>query len=181
MSIQDLGSIGELVAAIATVATLVYLAIQVRQNTRALRSSTFQEISNDMSVSSQTLSSSPDLSAIMVKGSETLSTLTAEESIRFSFFLLMTFRRLESTYVQRQSGFIGRELTAGFERSVISTIDSGGGAEWWNTAKPAFSSDFVEYVDKKLREDPAPRVHPGFGGTRPTDDLSSAAQTKDSK
>ena len=37
MSIQDLGSIGELIAALATVATLAYLAVQIRQNTRALR------------------------------------------------------------------------------------------------------------------------------------------------
>jgi hypothetical protein len=36
VSLQDLGSIGELVAAIATVATLVYLAIQVRHDSRAL-------------------------------------------------------------------------------------------------------------------------------------------------
>jgi len=33
ITIQDLGSIGELIAAIATIATLAYLAIQIRQNT----------------------------------------------------------------------------------------------------------------------------------------------------
>lgn len=38
MSIQDLGSLGELVAAIATIATLIYLATQIRQNTRMLES-----------------------------------------------------------------------------------------------------------------------------------------------
>lgn len=35
MSIAELGSIGELVGAIATVATLAYLAIQIRGSTRA--------------------------------------------------------------------------------------------------------------------------------------------------
>ena len=40
MTIQDLGSIGELVAALATVATLAYLAIQIRQNTLQLEQST---------------------------------------------------------------------------------------------------------------------------------------------
>ena len=35
MTLQDLGSIGELVGALATIATLVYLAIQIRANTRA--------------------------------------------------------------------------------------------------------------------------------------------------
>ena len=36
MTIQDLGSIGELIAAIATIFTLVYLAFQINQNTRAI-------------------------------------------------------------------------------------------------------------------------------------------------
>lgn len=39
MSLQAVGAIGELIAAIATVATLVYLTIQVRHNSRALRRS----------------------------------------------------------------------------------------------------------------------------------------------
>ncbi len=42
MTIQDLGSIGELVAAIATLATLGYLAVQIRQNTRSMRAAAFQ-------------------------------------------------------------------------------------------------------------------------------------------
>jgi hypothetical protein len=37
VTIQDLGSIGEFVAAIATLVTLVYLAFQVRQNTQIAR------------------------------------------------------------------------------------------------------------------------------------------------
>ena len=34
MSILELGALGELVGAIAVVVTLIYLAIQLRQNTR---------------------------------------------------------------------------------------------------------------------------------------------------
>ena len=41
MTIQDLGSIGELIAAIATLATLVYLAAQIRQNMRAIMATSF--------------------------------------------------------------------------------------------------------------------------------------------
>jgi hypothetical protein len=40
VTIQDLGSLGEFVAAIATVATLLYLAIQIRQSNALLLSST---------------------------------------------------------------------------------------------------------------------------------------------
>ena len=36
MTIQDLGSIGALIAAVATAARLIYLTFQLKQNTRAL-------------------------------------------------------------------------------------------------------------------------------------------------
>ena len=39
MPIQEVGSIGELIAAIATIITLVYLAFQIHQNTRAVKAS----------------------------------------------------------------------------------------------------------------------------------------------
>jgi hypothetical protein len=37
VTIQDLGSLGEFIAAIATVATLGYLAVQIRQNTNSVK------------------------------------------------------------------------------------------------------------------------------------------------
>ena len=40
MNIQDLGSIGEFVAAIATIATLIYLALQIRQSSRSVDAAT---------------------------------------------------------------------------------------------------------------------------------------------
>jgi len=42
VTIQDLGSLGELVGAIATVLTLLYLAFQIRQNSHLIQSSIVQ-------------------------------------------------------------------------------------------------------------------------------------------
>ena len=55
MTIQALGIMGELISAVATVATLVYLAIRLKQNTCVLRSQTFQQNSMDMSLKSNLL------------------------------------------------------------------------------------------------------------------------------
>lgn len=166
MDIQDLGSIGELLAALATIATLAYLAVQVRQNTRALTSSTFQAISNDMSISSEAISTHPNLADVIFKGRGNLDDLSPPERLQFSFFLLMTFRRLESLFIQRKMGFVGPELTEGFERSVISVIaGDGGGAQWWHESKEAFSAEFTAYVDAKLQTEQFPQIHPGVGGS----------------
>ena len=46
MTIQDLGSLGELLAAIATFVTLLALAVEIRENTRAMRAASHHTISN---------------------------------------------------------------------------------------------------------------------------------------
>lgn len=163
MTIQDLGSIGELIAALATVATLVYLAAQVRQNTRALRSSTFQEIAGAMSSTTEAISTHPELASLIAKASEGLTDLTPEERVRYSFILLTTFRRLETVYVQRESGLIEPELTVGFEHSALSVLSGGGGAEWWQDMKSAFSEKFATHVDSRIASGQLRGIHRGFG------------------
>ena len=46
MTIQDLGSLGELIAAVVTVATLAYLALQIRQNTKSVRASSRLDVAS---------------------------------------------------------------------------------------------------------------------------------------
>jgi hypothetical protein len=41
MNIMELGALGEFVGSIGVIATLVYLAIQIRQNSRTLQSTSF--------------------------------------------------------------------------------------------------------------------------------------------
>jgi hypothetical protein len=173
VGIQELGSLGELIAAIATIGTVAYFAVQVRQSTRALKSSTFQAISNDMSVSSEAVSTNSELASVINRATAGLADLSATERSQYHFFLLMTFRRLESVYVQRELGFIAPELTRGFEQSVISAISNGGGAEWWSNAKPAFSEQFVAYVDKRLATESFPGIHPGFDFSENSEGQSS--------
>ncbi len=42
MTLEDLGNLGEFLGAIGVIVTLVYLAVQVRQNTRMMRANVRQ-------------------------------------------------------------------------------------------------------------------------------------------
>ena len=79
MNIQDLGSIGELVAALATLLTLGYLAIQLKQNTSALKSQTFQQSSMDMSLTANSVSSDGELAKIIIKAENGMASLNPDE------------------------------------------------------------------------------------------------------
>ena len=163
MTLQDLGNLGELVAAIATVLTLGYLAIQLRQNTRALRSQTFQQSSMDMSLTANAISSDGELAEIVVKASNGIGVLSPEERVRFHFWMLVAIRRFEAIYVQGVYGSIAPIRIEGFERSIITLLSSVGPLEWWESSKSAFSSDFVKYADEKIAtKDYVEPLHPGM-------------------
>jgi len=163
VTIQDLGSLGELIAALATIATLVYLAAQVRQNTRALRSSTFQGVSEQMAQNVGPLIADAGIAPLLIKGQPGLDHLTPEERLRFQSFFQMTFRRMEAVHVLATLGSLEPGHVRGFELSILSTLHAPGPREWWKSAKATFNRSFADHVDAWLAANAAPESHPSLG------------------
>ena len=161
MTFQDLGSIGELIAAIATLVTLAYLALQLKQNTTALKSQTFQQSSMDMSLTANSISSDGELAKIIIKAENGLNALSSDEKLRFHFWMLVAVRRFEAIYIQALYGSIERKRIEGFERSILSLL-SNVGSEWGNKTKSALSDEFIAYADKNIDSGSfTSAVHPG--------------------
>ncbi len=89
--------------------------------------------------------------------------LSPEERIRFHFWMVVALRRFEAIYVQGNYGSIDQIRIEGFERSILTLISFGGPAEWWNSLKTAFGSNFVKYANEKLSTDSYQKpIHPGL-------------------
>ena len=86
MTIQDLGSIGEFVAAIATLITLLYLALQLRNNGRVSRFDAYLK-TRQMVAESQRILSDPDRARLWRVGLSDPDALTEDE--RISFFQIL--------------------------------------------------------------------------------------------
>jgi len=163
MNWDAIGAVGEFIGAILVGATLIYLAFQLRQNTKALTSSTFQAVSSNMASNMEFFAGDPTISALLVQAQDGLGELKAEERARFGYVMAMAFRRIETVFVQRSLGFIDARLTEGFERSAISAFSSGGVREWWEASKRAFSDDFSSWIDQQLATNPIKPIHAGLG------------------
>ena len=150
MTVEQLGNIGEFVAAIATVITLVYLAFQLRQNTRALKATAFQHVTSEMGKNVEHIMDNGELAEILVKGTVEPETLTPAERLRLSAVYVSSFRRLESVYVQHSLGTMEQENKQGFEKSMIPLLQFPFGREWWSEAKVAFYAPFVHHIDEGL-------------------------------
>lgn len=162
MSLQDLGSLGELIAAVATVATLVYLAIQVRDNSRAVnRSNEFAQASSIHQITelfnelNWRLASDGELADIYTRalaGEE----LSATEATRFQAFVNTYIATIENLEGQQglELGYSELDSTSALDllapvvRQLLETRD---GATWWQeTAPHLYTAEFRSRVDAAM-------------------------------
>ena len=161
--------ISQLVAAAGVILSLIFLAIQLRQNTKAVRSASIQNLVQSLSDTAQANIDNPYVVPIMLKANAGPGHLTDEERVRLHFWFVMAFRRFEGVYFQRKLGLVDFAIIDGFERSHLSMLASPSGQAWWSGAKGIFNSGFVSYVDEQLSKGDVASLHPvvrnpGAGG-----------------
>ncbi len=152
MTLQDLGSIGEFVAAIATLLTLIYLAAQIRQNTRAVRSTAFQQVVDSFSEISLAMGLNPEVSEIFDRAREDPSSLDSGEQSRYRLILLSFFRRAESVFFQSEQGTLEAESWEGIRESLKVILRGQGGRQFWDENSHVFNSRFRTFVESELLE-----------------------------
>jgi len=159
---EAVGAIANLFAAIGVIATLIYLSIQIRQNTKAVRSSSIQNLVQSFSTTAQAAVENEYIVPLLLKANAGPGGLTEEERGRLHFWFIMTFRRFESVYFQRDLGIVDAEVIDGFERSHIAILASKSAQEWWANSKGIFNSGFVSYVEDLLEKGIPKTLHPVF-------------------
>ena len=124
MSIMELGALGEFVGAIAVVVTLAYLAVQIRQNTRAMEESRRLALAQTYQVRADALqdmlvraADSEHIGPIIAKLTEagypenlaSLDQLTAMERGRFRQWQIAQQTHWDNMFYQYQQGFLDEE------------------------------------------------------------------------
>ena len=150
MTIQDLGSIGELIAAIATVATLVYLAIQIRANTIVTRAEARRATRPASSATNLAVVNNGEVARIFRIGHADVSKLDADEWVRFSFLMGELIGNFGEAYREVSAGILPEK---DFENQIILVaqfLTTPGGQRFWQQFGPSFPKDFREFVDHSV-------------------------------
>ena len=154
MTIQDLGSAGEFVAAIATVATLIYLAVQLRGSNRLARASASRAPNSDLNGLNAAFGTDPGFREAMRKILNGASRAELEPDQR----TVLDFYLISITNIQEQ---LFREIRAGIlERDAL---DFGGAGLFrlpfyrssWPLYRGYLSSSFVTEFESKYELDPS--------------------------
>jgi len=150
--IQDLGSIGEFVAAIATLATLIYLAIQIRQNTRAVKATSFMESQHFFASLHENLAHDPDLMEIGLNAfdpNRTLADFSRKEQFTLGMLGRSVMQRTEAQYYLHKNGFLEDEFWEMRRSWMRGWFDLPVWKEWWSTERNqgTVSPSFIESIE----------------------------------
>ena len=176
MTIQDLGSIGELIGAIAVVISLVYLALQVRQNTQSNMILASQNLVNQNSALIERVGSNAELAALLQKGqTKGFDALTPEEELQFNCNMLAIYNQFELAFHQYRRGNLLPEIWNKFAYEIPIWISLPGGSSWYAKDKERYSPEFRKYIDDRLRTYVPPAEIPTLGRTRDKVDAADDA------
>ena len=143
---EFLGGIGGMVAAIGVIATLLYLARQIHQNTKSVQSSNFGTWIDATNALHPLLMQITDFHE---EAANDARELTSSEWWAFHFGAVQAFYAWEAVFLFYKNGTVDDEYFESRMRTVHRTLrDRAGYKKWWDDwAVDLYDRRFVDYVN----------------------------------
>lgn len=153
MNWDAIGATGEVIGAIAVVATLIYLSLQIRSAQRDAQTSNFHRVADSFNDLNRLIASDPKMADLFNKGMADFGALEEVERTQFSFLCITAVRIYDSLYYQLQRGVGDPELWLSEVETLKGFCSAPGFRAWWavNTFRfsPAFTKFIYEIMDEK--------------------------------
>ncbi len=147
MTLEEASLISQVVAAIAVIASLVFVGFQLRQSTRAVRSAT-SVAHSDLLIQLGSFAFGTDEGArIWRLGLQGLDDLTENERVRFTAFISVLMRFYEATRVQWLSGQLEMAHWHSVERQAMGLSTQPGVKAWWQVRSHWHSAEFRNWFE----------------------------------
>ncbi|MBT8063077.1 MAG: hypothetical protein HKO64_12275 [Xanthomonadales bacterium] len=149
MSLEQYANFFEVIGGIIVVVTLVFLVVQIRQNTRALRSATVLE-SHKTTLTVYAMLLEDSMIRVLNKGMPRPEELRGVEKAKFNAFWTATLQNYQQTFFQIRSGTYEESLYDGWWQVLRDNFLSPGFRQHWDQRKFILSRDFQVFVENEV-------------------------------
>ncbi len=152
MNWDAIGAVGETLGAIAVIATLIYLASQIRQLKQQNAQATLQHIHDSMNKFMDTLTSESN-SSLFVRGQDSYKNLSEADQLRYFAMYARFLNTVESWYIQACKTYSSSErdeTIQNLKENVRFFCDNAGFRELWAELREQFSGEMMGIVDDCL-------------------------------
>jgi len=145
VTLETINSVTQIVAALGVIASLFYLAMQIRQNTRSMRAVVVDALTRGIAdiLAGQT----PDTLRGFARVMEDLESSSEDDRLRAlpQFFAL--FKLFENAWFQQRQGTLDREQWRGWDAYIRTYYHHKGIKSWWLMRRAAFAPGFRDYLE----------------------------------
>jgi hypothetical protein len=157
MSIQEWAALAEIIGAVAVVASLVYLAVQIRQNTRelslSLKSTELAAFERNVESGNRIREMfilNPEVSELYARGIKSYTSLEHGEKLRFDMILSNVFSALQGAYVRQLTYGNDPANFAGSKRTLDQLVSRRGVRDWLSRSQPDWRPQFASLVEQRI-------------------------------
>jgi hypothetical protein len=159
MNWEMLTAIGQLATVCVGVPSIIYFAIQLREQTRERRQSAVNALTVQWSDLTKALHEDAEFVAIFLRGMNSFHELDPVSKLRFSAFQNRFFKNFEGMYYSRREGILTTELWEEIQRTMSDFLAYDGVRQWWETRKHWHTDAFVSVVDAIIARGAKPTAY----------------------
>jgi len=160
MSLSDLASLGSFVSGFAVLISLIYLTLQVRQNTKHSRALIQQGRSIQSADFTNRWASDVDMIKQLLRGAVGDVTMDDVQTMRFLLMQYSSFYMWEDQFYQHREGLLDDERYSGMVGEMTERLRTVGYRSAWRMVRHGFGQQFGKFVDSLVGEIHAAGVGP---------------------
>ena len=150
MSLDALGNIGDFVGGLGVVITLIYLAVQIRQNTATVRASGSASHNEGFNSVLLLLSQDNDARDIYFRGLADYEALSAEQQLHFDLLAIYILQSILGSFYLHREGAISDDAWQDALFWLSSVTSQPGFHSMWEKWRPRVPPGLREFVDGTL-------------------------------
>lgn len=159
MNWQMLTAIGQLATVFVGVPSIIYFAIQLREQTRERRQAAVNALTVQWGDLTKALHENAEFTALFLRGVQSFHDLDVVSKLRFSAFQNRFFKNFEGMYYSRREGILNPELWEEIQRTMSDFLAYDGVRQWWETRKHWHTEPFVRVVDAMIARGDQPTAY----------------------
>ena len=152
MTATEWGTLAEVVSAVGIIITLIYLAIQIHQNTRQMKSQGMQLALRQFLAAFENSTATVGDADIMRRGLHSFDNLPPSDQGVFHSKMHAMLTGFAAVWYLYNDGLIPKYELQAMRGLFLLMLSSPGGSEWWNAFKHVPPPVLIEYIDGHLNQ-----------------------------
>jgi len=147
VNLETLSAIAQLVAAIGVIASLFYLGVQIRQNTRSQKSLVVDSLTRSLIALLGPQAGDPEQLRAFAAAAEDWHGASEADRVRCVSIFFTTFKLFENAWFQQRHGTLDREQWESWDLHIRVYYHRPGIKSWWTDRQHLFSAGFRRYLE----------------------------------